>query len=229
MKPQDPRLAVGVLDAAVGEGTLVGSSTGAGAAVVAGLLAVPLFGGAGLGGDAGGAVGVGAGGVLAHILGCRLGADSAVLVAVPLGSASVDGAGVEAADLVAVAVGLEEEASAARAAVAGLLAVSDGLGLGVGTAVLGVGVADIVAAAVGEGDLAVFLAADEVLLIVASVTNFGLGGRCSRFEAHILGDEVLLESGICDSECTDFGAILTRFQRDAVGACGEVCVLHTRR
>ena len=56
-------------------------------------------------------------------------ADGTVLVAVPLGIAHVDSAGVEATDLVAVVVGLEEETSAPVRILAMILAVGHGLDL----------------------------------------------------------------------------------------------------
>merc|ERR1711998_682192 len=95
-------------------------------------------------------------------------ADGAVLVPVP--HTLSHHARVEAADLVAVAVRLEEEASATRTLlVAVLLAVLDRPVLAVRTAVLRVGIADSVAAVVSQGDLAVALAVDEVGFLVAAV------------------------------------------------------------
>merc|ERR1719272_472607 len=132
-------------------------------------------------------------------------ADSAVLVAVPLGSVLVDDAGVEA--------------GAALAFVAGLLAVSDGLVLGVGTAVLGVGVADTVAAVVSEGDLAVALAGDEVLLEVASVRILH-GGFVGP---ELL--EVVLDAGV-GVVVTDAGDTLVGHVLLVVGA-GGLAVEHT--
>jgi len=110
----------------------------------------------------------------------RLEADSAIHMATTDHAVSSDDGAVEAANLVAVVVLLEEKTRATRSPVTFVLAVCNRSGESHRRAVFRIGVANVAVTAVGEGYLRIGHARDKVLRIIAHVCRrVGQGRRWS--------------------------------------------------